>query len=373
MNVRVNLLAIFVLSICSTCAHAQFDTVINLPENPDSPNPSGFSGNFIGDRQGISSNTQLNVSNGGSIGPLFDAGAEGVPSTNVEVNVSGGAVGNGFDAFGGSTVNISGGTVGNNFEAFGGSTVNISGGVVDSFFDAESGSTVNISGGTVGRDFDARGGSTVDISGGTFGNDFTAFGTVNISGGTFGNDFDAFGSSTVNISGGEFLLNGSAINDITSPFNLSEGDVFTGTLEDGSSFIFSTESSDFLTGVNLFETSTPTLDTTPQIINTASALRSLGTGQTLTVQFGGALGDSLTAIGATLNVESGSIGNGAEVANSEVNVSGGSVGNDFSAFSGSTVNITEGTVGFSFEAHDCLLYTSPSPRDRTRSRMPSSA
>ena len=25
------------------------------------------------------------------------------------------------------------------------------------------------------------------------------------------------------------------------------------------------------------------------------------------------------------------------------------------------------------EAHHCLLYTSPSPRDRTRSRMPSSA
>ena len=25
------------------------------------------------------------------------------------------------------------------------------------------------------------------------------------------------------------------------------------------------------------------------------------------------------------------------------------------------------------EAEDCLLYTSPSPRDRTRSRMPSSA
>ena len=26
-----------------------------------------------------------------------------------------------------------------------------------------------------------------------------------------------------------------------------------------------------------------------------------------------------------------------------------------------------------FEVMDCLLYTSPSPRDRTRSRMPSSA
>ena len=26
-----------------------------------------------------------------------------------------------------------------------------------------------------------------------------------------------------------------------------------------------------------------------------------------------------------------------------------------------------------YQRHDCLLYTSPSPRDRTRSRMPSSA
>ena len=28
---------------------------------------------------------------------------------------------------------------------------------------------------------------------------------------------------------------------------------------------------------------------------------------------------------------------------------------------------------YTFEHTDCLLYTSPSPRDRTRSRMPSSA
>ena len=161
MNVRVNLLAIFVLSICSTCAHAQFDTVINLPENPDSPNPSGFSGYSIGNNSGISSDTQLNVSNGGSIGRLFDAGAEGVPSTNVEVNVSGGGVGDGFDAFGGSTVNISGGTVRQQFSANSGSTINISGGIVEFGFDAESGSTVNISGGTVGVGFDANSGSTV--------------------------------------------------------------------------------------------------------------------------------------------------------------------------------------------------------------------
>ena len=39
---------------------------------------------------------------------------------------------------------------------------------------------------------------------------------------------------------------------------------------------------------------------------------------------------------------------------------------DFGAF----VNILPGKDGL---VHICLLYTSPSPRDRTRSRMPSSA
>ena len=206
MNVRVNLLAIFVLSICSTCAHAQFDTVINLPENPDSPNPSGFSGNSIGNDSGIPSDTQLNVSDGGLIGLRFDAGAEDVPNTNVEVNISGGTVGSGFDAFSGSTVNISGGEVGGFFDAESGSTVNISGGTVGTSFGAFSGSTVNISGGEVGFGFNANSGSMVNILGGEFGNSFDAESgsTVNISGGTFGTSFDAFSGSTVNISGGEF-------------------------------------------------------------------------------------------------------------------------------------------------------------------------
>ena len=33
----------------------------------------------------------------------------------------------------------------------------------------------------------------------------------------------------------------------------------------------------------------------------------------------------------------------------------------------------KGEYPFHAHEHDCLLYTSPSPRDRTRSRMPSSA
>ena len=36
-------------------------------------------------------------------------------------------------------------------------------------------------------------------------------------------------------------------------------------------------------------------------------------------------------------------------------------------------NIVETKSKYAWESHSCLLYTSPSPRDRTRSRMPSSA
>ena len=45
------------------------------------------------------------------------------------------------------------------------------------------------------------------------------------------------------------------------------------------------------------------------------------------------------------------------------------------AFRGLSVNIVAVTIceGYRDQGWTCLLYTSPSPRDRTRSRMPSSA
>ena len=61
-----------------------------------------------------------------------------------------------------------------------------------------------------------------------------------------------------------------------------------------------------------------------------STLRSARSGETLTVQSGGELGDNVNTVGATLNVEAGSVGSLLEVANSEVNISGGTVGSDLS-------------------------------------------
>ena len=66
MHLRNNLLAIFALTICSTCAHAQFSTVINLPEDPNDLNLIELSGS-------VGSDTQLNISDGGMLGPFFNA------------------------------------------------------------------------------------------------------------------------------------------------------------------------------------------------------------------------------------------------------------------------------------------------------------
>jgi len=83
----------------------EFTTIINIPPDP-----------AIGDNQSIASVTQLNLGDGGSIGEQFEAGFFNGSSTNIEVNISGGTVGDSFNAVW-STVNISGGTVGNGFNA----------------------------------------------------------------------------------------------------------------------------------------------------------------------------------------------------------------------------------------------------------------
>jgi len=55
-------------------------------------------------------------------------------------------------------------------------------------------------------------------------------------------------------------------------------------------------------------------------------------------------------------------------------VIGQSISGDYGAFNvDATFHMVDAEIGWQVHFWDCLLYTSPSPRDRTRSRMPSSA
>ncbi|MEM7626136.1 MAG: PEP-CTERM sorting domain-containing protein [Planctomycetota bacterium] len=284
----------------------------------------------------LNSNSQFNLFDGGDILLSFSAGPTDGTGSNIEVNISGGSVGDFFDANAGSEVNISGGSVGFVFEAKSGSTVNISGGTVGGSSDAESGSTVNISGGTVGSFFDAESGSA-----------------VNLSGGTVGIGFDAESGSTVNLSGGEFRLNGSPISDLSGGFGFGTGnnDLFTGLLTDGSVFIFAGEASDsFFPGSTNLTTDAVAPSANPGVLASGTFTQGLREGESLTVTGTGTLGANFAVVDGTLNIEGGSVGNGLEIVSGEINLSGGTVGNFSNAFTGSTVNISGGTVGDSFEA-----------------------
>ena len=188
----------------------------------------------------------------------------------------------------------------------------------------------------------------VNFSGGNAGG-FNAFSgsEVNISGGSLGG-FNAFSGSDVELIGGEFAVNGAAF--MGPLITLGDGDVFTGTLQDGSAFVFSPLRLDSLSGVTLTAAALPALNNTPQVVSTdiSAGTSGLRAGQSLTLQDGGVLGGNFSAIGATLNIEGGVV-DGLETVGSEVNISGGTV-DGFNAFNGSEVNISGGTVSDIFDA-----------------------
>ena len=168
-----------------------FDRVLNTP-------PTTIGNDFL-----IGANTQLNVTDGGAVGSRGEAGSYN--NTNVEVNVSGGSIGN--------------------------------------FFEANSGSTVNISGGVIGTGFEAMPGST-----------------VNISGGSIAERFIATAGSSVTLVGAEFLLNGVAPAN-PSEVTLTGTDILTGTFQDGNAFVFTSQGrsieADSINGCLLYTSPSP--------------------------------------------------------------------------------------------------------------------
>lgn len=289
-------------------ASSLFDTVINLPT--DMPSIGG------------------NVNFGGVAG-----------QTN-QVNLSsGGAIGNQFDAREGSEINISGGTVGVNFNAIGEN------------FGQGPGRTseVNISGGTVGERFIARA-AEVNISGGIVERDFTAGADsrVTISGGNIGPSIEVVNGGELEIIGTDFQFQGSAVNGpITVTSSSLNGGVLSGTLADGSAFIFSSFTGDRFFDATLTESSVaiPAPSLAPIVVDgsTGSVPEGLRSGQTLTVQTGGALPENFQAVNSTINVQDGNVGR-LELAGGEINISGGTI-SSFSASLDSVANITGGTVG----------------------------
>ena len=244
----------------------------------------------------------------------------------------GGELGQGYANLGG-TLNINGGKVGALAKVYEG-TVNISGGKIDSWFFAYDGSTVNISGGMIGESFSAASGST-----------------VNISGGHIGPGFHVAKGATINFQGGDYRLNGNSYGEDTVA--LEAGDVFSGTLSDGSSFIYkATKYNSNLPLATLNRVPLPKVDLTPREITSPISEGTFGLrpGQTLTVLEGGSLHKNFASVGATLNIQGGFLDENSKVIGGTVNISEGRIGSRFEAFDGSTINITGGRVGSYFQA-----------------------
>ena len=337
---------------------------LDFVESTVNVNGGGMLGNLF--NRTYVSDVALNVLEDGSVGSLLeisdsimnvtggDVGSNFTAGSGTTVNVFDGTFGSEFNADPGSIVNISGGDLGN-FRANGTSIIDLSGGSVDDFV-ANSGSTLDVSGGSI-RNLNVNSGSVVDITGGSVNARFLANSgsTASISGGGIGGQFQARAGSNVSLFGGEFHLNGLPYSGST--ISLTGSDLFTGTLEDGSTFIVTPNhwrlGRDEVVGVTLNTTSLPALDTTPIVIDGTNGPgpRGLRVGQSLTVETGGTLSPGFAMIHSTLMVNGGTVG-GLEMVESEVILDSGRIGGGAKAFTGSTLNVVGGSLGGFFTAYN---------------------
>lgn len=276
---------------------------------------------------------------GGIVGNGFEA-------VDSEIHISGGDIGNNFDIHGGSVVTLSLGAVGDELILFPNSTLNIHGGRIGDRALVASNSILNLDGGKIGTQFEASRDSFINISGGSIGANFDLAGTASISGGSVGRSITVSSSASVTLIGGEFQLNGVPYRETTLNF-LDDSDIFTGTLSDGSTFIFSDLAGDRLPNVSLESVSLPTIETAPQVVDGTDEFSPVGlrAGQSLTLMSGGELPENFAVINGTLDVDGGTVKGGLEVYDSSVNILGGTIGDNFGVYGTSTVNIYGGEFG----------------------------
>ncbi|MCA9263900.1 MAG: hypothetical protein KDA60_08610 [Planctomycetales bacterium] len=315
-SIRPHILVVVSLAVPMVASDlpGQFDNVINVP-----PDPAPAS---------IDSDTQLNILDGAdfpsSFFTPFDAGNSDGTSTNVEVNIRGGTVGDRFVANAGSQVNIFGGVVGDGFTVRTGGGVSILGGQVGGSLYAENDSTVIISGGTIGDNLYADG-TTITLLGDNFEVDLEPVEGLNSTADQVVLDFPFFRT-------------------------------LTGTLSDGTPIAFWSGhfAGDQLLGTVILEKAVLPPIGPPLIDASAGSLPyGIRAGQTLVVDSGGTVGDHFNAgSGSEVSIlDGGVVGMNFEVNDAVVEVMGGNVGNGFEVFGDSSVDIRGGRIGEAFALH----------------------
>ena len=342
--------------------------ILGPVSNPNAPtgHPFDFAGSAV------------RISAGGQFGSWNNFSNE-VSNVALEIQEGGSVVGSLYATT--STVNISGGAA-SSLRIDSGSSLNVSSGAYsakafDSSIDISGGSghlalyrsSASISGGEV-RGITLHDGSIADVRGGTLrlsansvGSTFNPMGGVlegvggsmrgelNATGGVIGRRFRS-GSGTTLI-GGEFYFNGSPYTQPTISFVEGEDAYFSGTLADGSPFVFSQAQRDELASVELVLTALPAIDTTPAVVDASSAPapNGLRRGQSLTLGDGGRLATTTAVVGSTLVIDGGHVGDWVDVYQSEVQLRAGTIGSSFHLLDGSSLEVSGGSIDQAFVAY----------------------
>ena len=260
-----------------------------------------------------------------------------------EVSLFGGSIGNNFNAFAGSEILMTDGEIGFGLRLRG--TAEIQGGQIGTGMRVFDDSNATISGGTV-EGLTAFSGSELNISGGTIGARFTGLdvlsgATLSVSGGAFADQI-RLPSEGVLFSGNDFKVNGIVVDDAS--ITLTNSDVFSGTLQDGNSFVFSNSDMDQISQIELARTEIPDVDITPIVVDdSVVAPTSIRDGQTLQLSNGGTLDTIFTASSSELIVDGGSTDHEIELVDSIFSMSAGQI-DDLDSFMGTSVELAGGTV-----------------------------
>ncbi|MCA9187007.1 MAG: hypothetical protein R3E01_09675 [Pirellulaceae bacterium] len=322
--------------------HSSQDVILNV------------AGGVVGGELHANGGSVVNVS-------LGTVGDDMVAKINSQVNISGGTVGFNFVAETNSSMHLSGGLLRGDVVAHTDSVIDISGGTLGPFTEAglpdgsSSNVEVNISGGYVGGGFNANGGSRIVMTGGVLGNIFGSGGDsfnayahslVNIFGGVFDYDFDTFEDSNVHLHGGEFMIDDQPA-PVEVPITLSSWNILTGVLSDGTPFAIGAELDDEIwpQTVTLHEMMLPPIEATVIHVPPETAPKSIRAGQTLHVHPTGNVGDFFRAgPGSAIVMDGGQLGNDSEVRGATVTLIDGTIGESFRLFGNAVFDVRGGRV-----------------------------